>query len=172
MTAADPSLRRLSYPLRPGPFSEPSDLYLLPLSAISTSGTGSAENFLGDGYHGTTTHQSVELVGINPGGGQSRSTAGQRRVREVSPNFHVSHRGSGRSSVKFVPESVPYVPTYPNQPPIVEEYYRQSFERRKQVMGKRWRVSSNDGNVFPNATQGTNNSVCVWNPHGPDYTEC
>ncbi len=41
MTAADPSLRRLSYPLRPGPFSEPSDLYLLPLSAISTSGTGS-----------------------------------------------------------------------------------------------------------------------------------
>ena len=42
MTAANPSLRRLSYPLRPGPFSEPSDLYLLPLSAISTSGTGSA----------------------------------------------------------------------------------------------------------------------------------
>ena len=41
MTAADPSLRRLSYPLRPGPFSEPFDLYLLPLSAISTSGTGS-----------------------------------------------------------------------------------------------------------------------------------
>ncbi len=131
-----------------------------------------AENFLGDGYHGTTTHQSVELVGINPGGGQSRSTAGQRRVHEVSPNFHVSHHGSGRSSVKFVPESMSYVPTYPNQPPIVEEYYRQSFERRKQVMGKRWRVSSNNGNVFPNATQGTNNSVCVWNPHGPDYTEC
>ena len=41
MTAADPSLRRLSYPLKPRPFSEPSDFYLLPLSAISTSGTGS-----------------------------------------------------------------------------------------------------------------------------------
>ena len=41
MTPADPSLRRLSYPLRPGPFSEPSDLYPLPLPAISTSGTGS-----------------------------------------------------------------------------------------------------------------------------------
>ena len=44
MTAADPSLRRLSYPLKPRPFSEPSDFYLLPLSAISTSGTGSDEN--------------------------------------------------------------------------------------------------------------------------------
>ena len=43
MTAADPSLRRLSYPLKPRPFSEPSDFYLLPLSAISTSGTGSYE---------------------------------------------------------------------------------------------------------------------------------
>ena len=43
MTAADPSLRRLSYPLKPRPFSEPSDFYLLPLSAISTSGTGSEE---------------------------------------------------------------------------------------------------------------------------------
>ena len=41
MTAADPSLRRLSYPLKPRPFSEHSDFYLLPLSAISTSGTGS-----------------------------------------------------------------------------------------------------------------------------------
>ena len=44
MTAADPSLRRLSYPLKPRPFSEPSDFYLLPLSAISTSGTGSVHN--------------------------------------------------------------------------------------------------------------------------------
>ena len=43
MTAADPSLRRLSYPLKPRPFSEPSDFYLLPLSAISTSGTGSIQ---------------------------------------------------------------------------------------------------------------------------------
>ena len=41
MTAVDPSLRRLSYPLRPGPFSEPSDLYPIPLSAMPTSGTGS-----------------------------------------------------------------------------------------------------------------------------------
>ena len=42
MTAVGPSLRRLSYPLRPGPLSEPADYYLLPLSAVSTSGTGSA----------------------------------------------------------------------------------------------------------------------------------
>ena len=49
MTAADPSLRRLSYPLKPRPFSEPSDFYLLPLSAISTSGTGSVQKFSASG---------------------------------------------------------------------------------------------------------------------------
>ena len=50
MTAADPSLRRLSYPLRAGPFSEPFDISLLPLSAISTSGAGSNVTFLLNSY--------------------------------------------------------------------------------------------------------------------------
>ena len=53
MTPADPSLRRLYYPLRPGPFSEPSDLYPLPLSAISTSETGS---HLSVRFHGGLAH--------------------------------------------------------------------------------------------------------------------
>ncbi len=131
-----------------------------------------AENFLGDGYHGTPTHHSVEIVGINPGGGQSRQTMGQRRLREASKRLEISHHGSGRLSVNFAPEGYEYVPTYPNQPPAVEEYYRESYERRKQVLGKRSRLTPGNGNIFPNGTTGTNLSVCVWHPAGPDWTEC
>ena len=131
-----------------------------------------AENFLGDGYHGTPTHHSVEIVGINPGGGQSRQTAGDRARRQVTTSLQVTHHGSGRLGFSFVPEDFPYIPTYPNQPPAVEEYYRTSYERRKQVLGKRWRANSGNGNIFPNGTQGTNNSICIWHPAGVDWTEC
>ena len=130
-----------------------------------------AENFLADSYHGTTTHHSVEIVGINPGGGQSRGTAGQRALFDSSTTFEVSHHGSGRLGVRIAPEDFPYITTYPNQPPAVEEYYRSSYERRKEQMGKHWRLGSMNGNVFPNGTQGTNLSMCVWHPNGPDSTE-
>ena len=131
-----------------------------------------AENFLGDGYHGTPTHHSVEIGGITPGGGQSRMTAARRAMLAASTNFNVSQHGSGRLSVRVLPEDFEYVPTYPNQAPEVEEYYRSSHEHRKEVLGKRWRVSAGNGNIFPNATQGTNQCMCVWHPAGPDYTEC
>ena len=131
-----------------------------------------AENFLGDGYHGIPTHQSVEIVGINPGGGQSRQTGALWKMITESANFNVTHHGSGRLSVWVMPEDLPYTPSYPNQPPAVEEYYRSSYERRKEVMGKHWRTSAMNGNVFPNTTQGTHMSMCVWHPHGPDWTEC
>ena len=130
-----------------------------------------AENFLADAYHGTTTHHSVEIVGINPGGGQSRQTVAGRAHREAATRIEVTHRGSGRLGVYFAPENFPYIPTYPNQPPAVEEYYRASYERRKQVLGKMWRVTGSNGNVFPNATQGTHSSMCVWHPDGVDSTE-
>ena len=130
-----------------------------------------AENFLADAYHGTTTHHSVEIVGINPGGGQSRQTVAGRAHREAATRIEVTHHGSGRLGVYFAPEAFPYIPTYPNQPPAVEEYYRASYERRKQVLGKMWRVTGSNGNVFPNATQGTHSSMCVWHPDGVDSTE-
>ena len=131
-----------------------------------------AENFLGDGYHAIPTHQSVEIVGINPGGGQSRMTVAQRARSTVTTSLQVTHHGSGRLGVSFMPDDTPYMPAYANRPSAVEEYYRTSYERRKQVMGKHWVVNAGNGNVFPNTTQGTHNSMCVWHPHGADVTEC
>ena len=132
-----------------------------------------AENFLGDGYHGTSTHHSVEIVGINPGGGQGRGNLLQRAAQQAtdSLSFEVSHHGSGRLGVRIWPEDFPYVNSYQNRP-IVEDHFRDAYARRKQVMGKRWRLRAGNGNIFPNGTQGTNNSICIWHPAGPDWTEC
>ena len=131
-----------------------------------------AENFLGDGYHGTPTHHSVEIVGINPGGGQSRMSAAMWASMRQTTSLQVTHHGSGRLGVQFSAEDFAYVPAYPNLHPNIEEYYRTSYERRKQVLGNRWRAHSMNGNVFPNTTQGTHNSMCVWHPYGADVTEC
>ena len=130
-----------------------------------------AENFLADSYHGTTTHQSVQLVGINPAGGQGRSVASRRIRDDASHTFEVSHHGSGRLGFSIAPEDDPYHPTYLDKP-VVEEYYREAHMRREKLMGKHSRLHSGNGNVFPNATQGTHQSVCVWHPAGPDGTEC
>ena len=130
-----------------------------------------SENFLGDGYHGTPTHRSVELVGINPAGGRSRMTAGSRKVMEASVSFNISHHGSGRLGLRVAPPDLPFIEEYQDNP-VVQEYYRSVYERRKRNMGERWRLSSGNGNIFPNTTQGTRQSICVWHPNGVDSTEC
>ena len=134
-----------------------------------------AENFLGDGYHGLPTHRSVDLVGISPTGGQGRHTRsnaqGFRAGLARYAGFSLSHHGSGRLGVSMSLEDPPYIEGYPGAP-IVEEYFREAHERRKKNLGKFARVRSGNGNVFPNATQGTYQSICIWHPHGPDVTEC
>ncbi len=138
-----------------------------------------AENFLGDGYHGLPTHRSVDLVGISPTGGQGRhtaDTAGDSMRRRAASGqqflgFSLSHHGSGRLGVTIALEDLPYIPGYPGAP-IVEDYFRDAYERRKKVLGKDAAIRASNGNVFPNGTTGTYLSMCVWHPHGPDTTEC
>ena len=133
-----------------------------------------AENFLGDGYHAQPTHRSVDLVGISPSGGQGRHVAStfreQTRGGGRSVGFTVSHHGSGRLGFSFALEDMPYMPGYRNLPGV-EDYFREAHERRKQVLGKHSRIRIFNGNIFPNATQGTHNSIAVWQPNGPGSTE-
>ncbi len=129
-----------------------------------------AENFLGDGYHATPTHQSVEIVGINPGGGQSRVQGNVWRTMEMSHNFDISHHGSGQLAFQIAPQDVEYAYTF--QDPAAEKYARTAYMRRREVLGLRSRLKQANGNIFPNGTQGTNNSICVWHPAGVDWTEC
>ena len=129
-----------------------------------------AENFLGDTYHGTTTHHSVQLVGINPGGGQGRGQGNRSLYLEQSVNFDISHHGSGQLGFHIAPRDLEYAHTF--QDPVAEEYARNAHTRRMELLGLHSRLRQANGNIFPNGTQGTNNSICVWHPHGVDWTEC
>ena len=129
-----------------------------------------AENFLGDGYHGIPTHQSVQIVGINPGGGQGRAQGNMMRSLDMSYNFDISHHGSGQLAFQIAPEDLEYARTFEN--PVAEEFARNAHMRRREVLGLHSRLKQANGNIFPNGTQGTNNSICVWHPAGVDWTEC
>ena len=128
-----------------------------------------AENFIGDGYHGRPTHRSVDLLRISPSGLQGRHT--QDNVPVPSQGMSISHHGSGRLAGSALGD-YPYQPTYPKNP-IVEEYFRESYEKRFKLLGERTRVRAGGvGTVFPNSTTGTTvNTMCVWQPNGPDYTQ-
>ena len=129
-----------------------------------------AENFLGDGYHGIPTHQSVQIVGINPGGGQGRAQGNMMRSLDMSYNFDISHHGSGQLAFQVAPEDLEYARTFEN--PVAEEFAGNAHMRRREVLGLHSRLKQANGNIFPNGTQGTNNSICVWHPAGVDWTEC
>ena len=129
-----------------------------------------AENFLGDGYHGIPTHQSVQLVGINPGGGQGRTQGNRFASAQQSDNFDISHHGSGQLGFQITRWDLEYTYSFQNQ--VAEEYSRETHMRRREVLGQHSRLRPGNGNTFPNGTQGTNNSICVWHPAGVDWTEC
>ncbi len=127
-----------------------------------------AENFLGDGYHGVTTHRSVDLLRLSPSGQQGRHTSDN--VRSATVWFDISHHGSGRVHFRVATDDLPYTPTYPNDP-VVEEYYQQAHDKRQKRLKKLSRATPGNGNVFPTGTTGTNQSMAVWQPNGPDSTE-
>jgi len=128
-----------------------------------------AENFIGDFYHGTTTHRSVDLVGISPSGGTgrhlSRTARALRRVHMAFPHGH------GTVGNLLLPgEEMEYSPAYPNNP-VVEEYYRERHERWEKRLKDQPRLGGSVGTIFPNMSFGGPNGMAVWHPAGPHSTE-
>ncbi len=119
-----------------------------------------AENFGGDGYHTRPTHRSRALLAEDGGAG------GVGRGNWLT--FMQAHHGSGRTQLNIVPDE----PSsgFGNSP-ILREYYREVYERRKANLGHRWRLQASLGNIFPNASQGQSRSMCVWHPNGVHSTE-
>ena len=128
-----------------------------------------AENFNGDMYHGRPTHRSVDLLRLSPSGQQGRHT--NDNVSRPGMMFNLAHHGHGRIALGYNFEDQPYAPTYPNNP-VAEEYFRDAYERRKKLLGDRSKLrNAGGGTIFPNGTTGTGDSMCVWQPNGPDSTE-
>jgi phenylpropionate dioxygenase-like ring-hydroxylating dioxygenase large terminal subunit len=136
-----------------------------------------AENFVPDPYH-TISHRSVEIVGIGPGGpGETRM--GTRRAK---PQENVSFPRLGHGTGGAVPHLQDYDP-FPkfispvgpvDNPPVVEEYYRQIAQERMKRLGNSKKATSGVGTVFPNFSYhaaGFPRAFFVWHPHGPTATE-
>ncbi len=130
-----------------------------------------AENFIGDGYHGRPTHRSVDLLSISPSGKQGRHTGDNVDRPNTSPRHNMSYLGSGLKGTVILNDT-DYSPTYPNNP-VAEEYFRDAHYKRQKLQNiQAARAPTGGGTIFPNGTCGTNQSMCVWNPHGADWTEC
>ncbi len=127
-----------------------------------------AENFVGDFYHGTTTHRSVDLVGISPSGpGVDRHLARGDNIR-VHFGFPGGHGAVGR--LVRPGETMPYTPAYPNNP-VAEEYFRRRWDERQEKLKDQSLIHAGASTVFPNMSFGGVNSVAVWHPVGPHETE-
>ena len=132
-----------------------------------------AENFIGDNYHATTTHQSVNLVGISPTG-QGRGSARRVGLGRTFGRGNVSFPALGHGGLGATQElsGFEYPESWPGMP-MVEEYYREAHERRQKRLADgevRWRYFTST--TFPNtSTHSDPHAIFVWHPSGPRKTE-
>ena len=144
------------------------------------------ENFIGDAYHGIS-HQSVEIVGIGPGGpGSSRQggSIGSRNrpghiVRRSFGSASFPNLGHGALGGEPVLEDFSVFPSFvaPTGPadniPVVAEYFAEvAAKRAERLKGVKvpW---GGPASVFPNMSYHARipRTIAVWHPVGPMLTE-
>ncbi|MFN0028271.1 MAG: aromatic ring-hydroxylating oxygenase subunit alpha [Acidimicrobiales bacterium] len=105
-----------------------------------------SENFLGDNYHGPPSHQSVDAVGIGPGGLSATTRHGAKgRPRSVASTSFV-RLGHGATS------SIGYAWGYPEfEEPELTEYFASAWARREASFAAEGRPIGAMGpaNLFP-----------------------
>uniref|UniRef100_A0A5Q5BST4 Ring hydroxylating dioxygenase, alpha subunit n=2 Tax=unclassified Mycobacterium TaxID=2642494 RepID=A0A5Q5BST4_MYCSS len=132
-----------------------------------------SENFLGDTYHGATTHASVEQVGIGPGGRNSRRH-GERQDQggfskgRVKTSFRMGHGASDNLAYE-----IPY-PEFAEEPAL-SEYFSQAWAVRKERLQAQGRLLGGRGpaTMFPNMSfsAGFPRTILVSHPISPTETE-
>ncbi|MHA7241295.1 aromatic ring-hydroxylating oxygenase subunit alpha [Arthrobacter sp. TMS1-12-1] len=131
-----------------------------------------SENFLGDTYHGASTHASVESVGIGPGGrgkrrhGERQNEGGHSKGR-MKTSFRHGHGAS---------DNLGYEISYPEfAEPEMNEYFDNAWAVRKEKLEAEGRLLGGRGpaTLFPNMSfaAGFPRSVLVAHPIAPDETE-
>lgn len=145
------------------------------------------ENFIGDLYH-VISHQSVEMIGIGPGGpGQSRQGTvigkSRRRPGHVARPSHgsVSFPELGHGALGGPPRVEDYevFPEFvaPSGPvdniPVVAEYFQEVAAERKRRLAGRKIPWGGPGSIFPNMSYHARipRTIAVWHPAGANLTE-
>jgi phenylpropionate dioxygenase-like ring-hydroxylating dioxygenase large terminal subunit len=124
-----------------------------------------AENFVGDLYH-NISHQSVDMVGIAPGGKGRRD---DERVVRMS----ASYPRQGHGGLYYWQEKdTPYTPAFHDNPSL-DEYFKHCYEERQRRLGEKSRVLGGVGTVFPNMSLHARQprAIVVWHPAGPLHME-
>ncbi|MFD7443644.1 aromatic ring-hydroxylating dioxygenase subunit alpha [Streptomyces sp. NPDC059909] len=131
-----------------------------------------SENFLGDTYHGASTHASVEAVGIGPGGqgkrrhGERQDQGGFSRGR-MKTSFRLGHGAS---------DNLGYEVPYPEfKEPEMEEHFAAAWKTRADKLRAEDRPLGGRGpaTMFPNMSfaAGFPRSILVAHPISPTETE-
>ncbi|MEV6119269.1 aromatic ring-hydroxylating dioxygenase subunit alpha [Streptomyces sp. NPDC052077] len=131
-----------------------------------------SENFLGDTYHGASTHASVEAVGIGPGGrgkrrhGERQNQGGFSKGR-MKTSFRLGHGAS---------DNLEYELPYPEfAEPELTEYFDQQWQTRAEKLREEGRPLGGRGpaTLFPNMSMaaGFPRSILVAHPISPTETE-
>ncbi|HEX6512356.1 MAG TPA: aromatic ring-hydroxylating dioxygenase subunit alpha, partial [Chloroflexota bacterium] len=129
-----------------------------------------AENFAGDTYH-TTTHLSVDRLGISPSGEKRRHTFAAVRLPVDVLSIAIEGKGHTLRAQVFR-ENYEYASMYATLPEV-DAYYREQHEKRQRRLGDRARFLNRGGVVFPsmhyNAAGRT--TIGIWVPLAPDLVE-
>ena len=131
-----------------------------------------SENFLGDTYHGASTHASVESVGIGPGGrgkrrhGERQDQGGHSKGR-MKTSFRMGHGAS---------DNLGYEISYPEfAEDEMNEYFDNAWEVRKQRLDAEGRQLGGRGpaTMFPNMSfaAGFPRTILVSHPISATETE-
>ena len=130
-----------------------------------------AENFLGDNYHGPTSHASVDAVGIGPGGTSAPTRHGNNdRPRSVAST---SFPELGHGGVT----SAGYAWGYPSfEEPDIDAFFQQRWEQRNKQLATDGRPVGAMGpaTMFPSMSLhagGFPRALIVSHPISPTETE-
>jgi phenylpropionate dioxygenase-like ring-hydroxylating dioxygenase large terminal subunit len=130
-----------------------------------------AENFSGDYYH-NPSHASVDAVVLSPAGVKGRHTYDTvTRQREVELlNVCIRPEGHAARGQLFA-EKYEYLPTY-QEMAVVEDYFRDSYNKRQSLRGEKARFLGHGGTIFPNVSFSNGvQSMGSWHPNGPHETQ-
>jgi phenylpropionate dioxygenase-like ring-hydroxylating dioxygenase large terminal subunit len=129
-----------------------------------------AENFAGDTYH-TTTHLSVDRLGISPSGEKRRHTFAA--VKHPVDVLGIAIEGKGHTlRAQVYREMNDYASMYATLPEV-DAYYREQHQKRQRRLGDRSRLLNRGGVVFPSMHYNAagRNTIGIWAPLAPGLVE-
>ena len=135
-----------------------------------------SENFIGDGYHGTS-HRSQVLSQTRPYIHREGIPLpqDQQKLRELTGARQMRFPGGHGVLSGILPSGwTDRVPYRPKNEPVLDDYFAPAHEEREKRLGGRGALPiwSSPLTIFPNMSIGGGcTSVAVWHPVGPRMTE-